>query len=99
MKPDAPTPKRGVLCSACGAMVVVSPGLRWTKMQCPKCRAVTALPNPRTEAPSPGGERAGRAPPERLEGKRFEARLSTLETRLASLEQELTSLRTARDAA
>lgn len=101
MKLAAPRPKTGVLCSACGATVVVSPTLRWTKMQCPKCRAVTALPNPRPEGPipeeAPQGGLAGKEPPERLEATQFEARLSTLETRLASLEQELTSLRAPQD--
>jgi len=86
MKLSAPTLKTGVPCSACGAMVVVSPTLRWTKMQCPKCRAVISLSNPRTAEASPRGELAGQTPPERAEATRLEARLSTLEARVDSLE-------------
>jgi hypothetical protein len=92
MRLAAPIPKTGVVCSACGAMVVIRPSLRWTKMQCPKCRAVTALPNSNAAEPipeKPQAEVAGSPAPERPEAARFEARLSTLEARLVSLEQEL----------
>ena len=66
-------------------------------MQCPKCRAVIALPSPGMAGPvpeaSPQGEPAGQAPPGDPEATHLETRLSTLEARLASLEQELTALK------
>jgi hypothetical protein len=102
MKHTAPLPKTGVSCSACGARVVVSATLRGAKMQCPKCRAVIALPDPRMAGPipeaGPAGESVGKAPTDRPEAARVEARLSTLEVRVALLEQELVSLKFARRA-
>ena len=101
MKLASPSLKTGVPCSACGAMVLVRPGLRWTKMQCPKCRAVTALPSPGMAEPlleaGPRSELADGPPPKRPDAAQFEARISILEARLVSLEQELASLRTLRD--
>jgi hypothetical protein len=77
-------------------MVVVSPTAKWTKMQCPKCRAVIAFPSPGMAGPSleagPRGEPAGQAPGD-PEAAHLETRLSTLEARLVSLEQELTTLK------
>jgi len=90
---SAPTPKSGVACSACGAVVRINPALRWTKMQCPKCRAVTTLPTARAEEPIPKESHQEKttdeAPSERSEAARLEARLSTLEARLALVEKEL----------
>jgi hypothetical protein len=97
MKRSTPPRKTVAPCSACGAMVVVSPTARWTKMQCPKCRAVIALPSSGMAGPipeaSPQGEPAGKAPPGDPEATHLEARVSTLEARLASLEQELMVLK------
>ena len=98
MSMSTPSPKSGVPCSACGAILVVSPTARWKKMQCPKCRAVITLPNPNAARPALETSGRGAVTDKTAPGRPEEARISAMEARLALLEKELVSLRRDRKA-